>query len=69
MPEKEIKYSEAIAELESILAKMQSPECDIDNLALYANRAIELLKECRAKLTRTDEALKKSLEALPGQLS
>lgn len=68
MPEKEIKYAAAIAELESILAKMQSPDCDIDNLALYASRAIELLKLCREKLTRTDMELKKSLEALPQQV-
>lgn len=57
-------YSQAIAELESILARMQSPDCDIDNLARYAARAIELLKQCRAKLTKTDEELKKSLETL-----
>lgn len=68
MPEKEIKYAAAIAELESILAKMQSPDCDIDNLAHYASRAIELLKLCREKLTRTDMELKKSLEALPQQV-
>ena len=57
-------YSEAIAELEGILGKMQSPDCDIDNLSKYAARAIELLKHCREKLTRTDEELKKSLETL-----
>lgn len=64
MSEKETKYSEAITELEAILAKMQSPDCDIDNLSQYAARAIELLKLCRTKLTRTDEELKKSLETL-----
>lgn len=57
-------YAQAIAELESILARMQSPECDIDNLARYTARAIELLKQCRAKLTKTDEELKKSLGTL-----
>lgn len=61
---KTITYAKAIAELEDILAKMQSPDCDIDNLSNYATRAIELLKICREKLTRTDEELKKSLEGL-----
>lgn len=57
-------YSQAITELEAILARMQSPDCDIDNLSRYAARAITLLKQCRAKLTKTDEELKKSLETL-----
>ena len=61
-------YAQAIAELEGILAKMQSPDCDIDNLARYAARAIELLKQCRAKLTTCAAQLRKSLEALPQTL-
>lgn len=60
----QLSYAAAIAELEQILANMQSPDCDIDNLSRYASRAIELLKLCREKLTRTDEELKKSLETL-----
>ncbi len=60
----EISYSAAISELEGIVRKMQSSDCDIDNLAKYAARSIELLKLCRAKLTRTDEELKKCLEEL-----
>lgn len=58
------KYSQAIAELEEILRKMQAEDCDIDNLAAYAKRSIELLKYCREKLTRTDEELKAALKEL-----
>lgn len=57
-------YSEAIKELEGIVAKMQSPDCDIDNLAQYTRRAFELLSLCKEKLTRTDEDVKKCLEAM-----
>ena len=62
--EEEIKYSAAIAELEEILRKMQSDNCDIDSLTAYTSRAMELLKICRARLTETDERLRAALEEL-----
>lgn len=37
----EIKYSDAIQELESIVRKMQS-ECSIDELSAYTKRALQL---------------------------
>ncbi|MBR5087062.1 MAG: exodeoxyribonuclease VII small subunit [Muribaculaceae bacterium] len=54
-------YTQAITELEEIVKKMQSPECSIDNLSQYTARSLELLKVCKAKLTATDEELKKVL--------
>lgn len=57
-------YNSAVTELEQILQKMQSPECDIDKLSEYTARALQLLKFCKDKLTKTDEELKKTLEAL-----
>ena len=57
-------YTEAITELEQLVQKMQSPTCDIDNLAKYTSRALELLNFCKDKLTKTDEEVKKCLEAL-----
>jgi exodeoxyribonuclease VII small subunit len=62
--DKEITYNAAISELEAIIQKMQSPDCDIDNLSKYAARSIELLKICRDKLTKTDDELKKCLQEL-----
>ncbi|MDE5887735.1 MAG: exodeoxyribonuclease VII small subunit [Muribaculaceae bacterium] len=59
-----MKYSEAITELESIVSLMQSENCDIDSLASYTSRALELLKFCKEKLHTTDEEVKKCLEAL-----
>ena len=57
-------YAKAMAELESIVARMQSDNCDIDSLASYTTRAMELLKYCKQKLTATDQEVKKCLEAL-----
>lgn len=62
--QKELTYSQAVGELEQIIAKMQSPDCDIDRLAEYTTRALALLKLCKEKLFRTDEELKRCLEEL-----
>ncbi len=61
---KELTYNQAVAELDSILRTMQSDNCDIDSLAKYTRRASELLRECRSRLTATDEELKKILADL-----
>ncbi len=54
-------YAGAITELESIVRKMQSDDCDIDSLAA---RSLQLLRMCKERLQHTDEELKKLLEAL-----
>ena len=46
-------YSAALAELEAILAELESGEVDIDLLAAQVRRAAELLELCR---DRVDEA-------------
>ncbi|MDE7346880.1 MAG: exodeoxyribonuclease VII small subunit [Muribaculaceae bacterium] len=69
MEKKEMKYSDAIAELEAITAKMQSPECDIDSLASLTSRALELLKICKEKLFKTDEEVRRCLETLSDSLN
>lgn len=63
-PVNELTYTEAVAELENILAYMQSDKCDIDKLSTCTRRATELLKECRARLTATDEELRSILAQL-----
>lgn len=57
-------YAEAIKALEEIVSKMQSPECDIDHLAEYTSRALALMQHCKEKLTKTEEDVKKALEAI-----
>ncbi len=58
------KYSEAMQELEQIVAKLQSPNCDVDDLCALTAKAIELLNFCKGKLTKVDEELQKTLENL-----
>ena len=62
--DKNLTYTQAITELEEIVKKMQSPECSIDNLSQYTSRSLQLLKVCKAKLTQTDEELRKVLNEM-----
>ena len=59
--EKNIKYEAAVEELQQIVDQMEGDELDIDQLATKLKRAQQLIKLCRAKLTKTDEEIKKLL--------
>lgn len=61
MAKKEIKYEEAVAQLEEIVDKMENDELDIDQLSDQLKRAKELVKLCKDKLIQTDEEIKKLL--------
>ena len=54
-----IKYEEALAQLETIVRKMEANEYDIDELAVQLKTAQQLIKLCRDKLTKTEEEIKK----------
>ena len=58
---KEMKYEAALAELQSIVRKMENDELDIDEMSVQLKRAQELIKLCKDKLTKTDEEIKKIL--------
>ena len=55
----ELKYEEALAQLETIVRKMESNEFDIDELAAQLKTAQQLIKFCKDKLTKTEEELQK----------
>lgn len=57
-PAAELSFNQAVAELDAILRNMQSDNCDIDLLTAYTRRAAELLRECRSRLTATDQELR-----------
>lgn len=57
-------YSEAMAELEKIVEKIQRDDCRIDDLKTYVKRSVELLNYCKKELFQTDEELKHLLEDL-----
>ncbi len=53
------KYEEALAQLETIVRKMEANEFDIDELAVQLKAAQRLIKFCKDKLTKTEEELLK----------
>lgn len=60
MPSK-IKYETAMQQLETIAQRMESGELDIDSLSEQLKTAQQLVKQCRERLTKTDEEIKKIL--------
>ncbi|MCR4852190.1 MAG: exodeoxyribonuclease VII small subunit [Prevotella sp.] len=59
--EKEMKYEDAVRELEKIVGQMENDELDIDQMGDELKRAQQLIKLCKDKLTKTDEEIKKIL--------
>jgi exodeoxyribonuclease VII small subunit len=62
--EKKISYTEAMKELEEIVAEIEQGEITVDTLSEKVKRASELIKVCKAKLTATEEDVNKILEDL-----
>ena len=58
----EIKYEEAVRQIEEIVEKMENNELDIDQLSEQLKKAQALIKLCKDRLTKTDEEIKKILE-------
>ena len=54
---KEFDYTEAIAELEMIAAKVEDPQTGIDDIDRYMKRTEELVEACRAYLRGAREKL------------
>ena len=60
--EQQVKYEEAMRQLEEIVEKIENNELDIDQLTSQLKKAKELITLCKDKLVKTDEELKKILE-------
>jgi exodeoxyribonuclease VII small subunit len=48
-------YTEAIAEVEAILARFASGSLDVDTLAAEVKRATELIRTCKERLARAEK--------------
>ena len=53
------KYEEALAQLETIVRKMEQNEFDIDELAVQLKTAQRLIKFCKDKLSKTETEILK----------
>jgi exodeoxyribonuclease VII small subunit len=57
-------FSESVAEVEEIIAKLQSDEIDIDDLSAEVKNAVKLIGECRKKLEKTDTEVRDFVASL-----
>ena len=55
----EMKYEQALAQLTTIVRKMESNELNIDEIAAQLKTAQRLIKFCKDKLTHTEQELQK----------
>lgn len=62
MMEEEIKYEDAVKELEAIVRCMENDELDIDSLAAQLKRAQQLVTLCKEKLACADKQINELLE-------
>ena len=60
----DLRFGEAIEELESILSQVEAEEIDIDELADQLKMAAELLELCRSKIRRAEVEVTQIVQAL-----
>ena len=60
----ELRFGEAIDQLEGILGRIESEEIDIDDLAGELKRAAELLDVCRGKIRQAEVEVTQIVQAL-----
>lgn len=59
--DKQLTYSRALAELEEIIAEIETEDVDIDTLSERVKRAAFLINFCKTRLRNTEEEVKKIL--------
>ena len=59
----EISYTDAMAEIEKILAEMRSENIDVDTLAAKVARASELIELCKKRRHTAENEVNKLFEA------
>lgn len=57
-----MNYSDAMAELEEIVSKLEDNKLGVDELSQNVKRVAELIKFCKSKLKSTEEDVQKILE-------
>ncbi|QDG49819.1 exodeoxyribonuclease VII small subunit [Persicimonas caeni] len=60
----EIRYTQAMEELESLLDEIDNDGVDLDELALKVERASKLITVCRDKIENTEMQVKAIIDGL-----
>lgn len=64
MSKTEFSFTNAVAEIEKMLRKIESGDLDVDKLAVEVKRASELIKQCQKKLRATEEEVESIFKEL-----
>ncbi len=59
---KNLTYTEAITELETIVGEMEDASISVDELSAKVKRAAQLLQFCKNKLTSTEDEVNEVLK-------
>ena len=62
--QREVAYSEAIEELETILEEIEDDEVDLDELTAKVERASELYRVCKEKIDDAEMQVKEIIDEL-----
>ena len=60
----ELRYAEALKELEQILRSIEQDEVDLDDLGQHVERAAQLIQLCRSKIGRAEMQVKRIVDDL-----
>lgn len=60
----ELRYAEALKELEQILKSIEQDEVDLDDLGQHVERAAHLIQVCRGKIERAEMQVKRIVDDL-----
>jgi exodeoxyribonuclease VII small subunit len=60
----EIGYAAALQELEMILAELEKPDVDVDVLATKVERASELIRLCRERISNAQLQIENAVDGL-----
>jgi exodeoxyribonuclease VII small subunit len=63
-PGTDVSFSDALAELEQILGRLERDDVDLDRLAAELSRAAELLEVCRGKIRKAELEVSHIVEKL-----
>ena len=66
MEKNKLTYKEAIAEIETILEKLENEELDVDILAVKVKRVAQLLKFCKDRLAGTEKEIQNIVDGMGG---
>lgn len=59
-----ITYTEAFAQLQEIVKKMENANISVDDLSDNIKTATQLIKICKDKLTKTEEEVNKTMSEI-----